>query len=151
MRKLSALTHGAFISFPAKTPHVRPLGNRRRAGSVLTGAASSSMKTAAGAAYINWLSAQICRATSATATLRYRYPRSTGRKHMKTGETDFLYLLLDSGVPRLLRHEETFGLDKLYELCEIAREELTEGGHNISRVIARPFIGEQNRSLPAHR
>jgi phosphopentomutase len=40
-------------------------------------------------------------------------------------------------------HEETFGLDKLYELCEIAREELTEGGYNIGRVIARPFIGDK--------
>ncbi len=40
-------------------------------------------------------------------------------------------------------HEETFGLDKLYELCEIAREELTNGGYNIGRVIARPFIGDK--------
>ncbi|VTN13831.1 Phosphopentomutase [Raoultella terrigena] len=40
-------------------------------------------------------------------------------------------------------HEETYGLDKLYELCEIAREELTEGGYNIGRVIARPFIGDK--------
>lgn len=39
--------------------------------------------------------------------------------------------------------EETYGLDKLYELCEIAREELTEGGYNIGRVIARPFIGDK--------
>ncbi len=30
------------------------------------------------------------------------------------------------------------GLDKLYELCEIAREELTNGGYN-GRVIARPL------------
>lgn len=34
-------------------------------------------------------------------------------------------------------------MDKLYELCEIAREELTEGGYNIGRVIARPFIGDK--------
>lgn len=30
-----------------------------------------------------------------------------------------------------------------YELCEIAREELTNGGYNIGRVIARPFIGDK--------
>ncbi|STI83365.1 phosphopentomutase [Escherichia coli] len=34
-------------------------------------------------------------------------------------------------------------MDKLYELCEIAREELTNGGYNIGRVIARPFIGDK--------
>ncbi len=39
--------------------------------------------------------------------------------------------------------KKTFGLDKLYELCEIAREELTNGGYNIGRVIARPFIGDK--------
>ncbi len=40
-------------------------------------------------------------------------------------------------------HEETLAADKLYELCEIAREELTNGGYNIGRVIARPFIGDK--------
>lgn len=39
--------------------------------------------------------------------------------------------------------KKPFGLDKLYELCEIAREELTNGGYNIGRVIARPFIGDK--------
>lgn len=29
------------------------------------------------------------------------------------------------------------------KLCEIAREELTNGGYNIGRVIARPFIGDK--------
>ncbi len=35
------------------------------------------------------------------------------------------------------------GPDKLYELCEIAREGWTEGGYNIGCVIARPFIGDK--------
>ncbi len=56
---------------------------------------------------------------------------------MKTGNR-FFYTSADS-VFQIACHEETFGLDKLYELCEIAREELTEGGYNIGRVIARPF------------
>ncbi|MBA5235891.1 MULTISPECIES: phosphopentomutase [Pectobacterium] len=62
-------------------------------------------------------------------------------EHMKTGKPIF-YTSADS-VFQIACHEETFGLDKLYELCEIAREELNEGGYNIGRVIARPFIGDK--------
>lgn len=64
-----------------------------------------------------------------------------GEEHMKTGKPIF-YTSADS-VFQIACHEETFGLDKLYDLCEIAREELTEGGYNIGRVIARPFIGDK--------
>lgn len=60
---------------------------------------------------------------------------------MKTGKPIF-YTSADS-VFQIACHEETFGLDRLYELCEIAREELTDGGYNIGRVIARPFIGDK--------
>ncbi|NUU66221.1 phosphopentomutase [Enterobacteriaceae bacterium BIT-l23] len=64
-----------------------------------------------------------------------------GEEHMKTGKPIF-YTSADS-VFQIACHEETFGLDRLYELCEIAREELTEGGYNIGRVIARPFTGDK--------
>lgn len=64
-----------------------------------------------------------------------------GEEHMKTGKPIF-YTSADS-VFQIACHEETFGLDRLYELCEIAREELTEGGYNIGRVIARPFLGNK--------
>ena len=64
-----------------------------------------------------------------------------GEEHMKTGKPIF-YTSADS-VFQIACHEGTFGLDKLYELCEIAREELTNGGYNIGRVIARPFIGDK--------
>jgi phosphopentomutase len=64
-----------------------------------------------------------------------------GEEHMKTGKPIF-YTSTDS-VFQIACHEETFGLDRLYELCEIAREELTEAGYNIGRVIARPFIGDK--------
>ena len=43
-----------------------------------------------------------------------------GEEHMKTGKPIF-YTSADS-VFQIACHEETFGLDKLYELCEIARE-----------------------------
>ncbi|MFG1173849.1 phosphopentomutase [Erwiniaceae bacterium CAU 1747] len=64
-----------------------------------------------------------------------------GEEHMKTGKPIF-YTSADS-VFQIACHEETFGLDRLYELCEIAREVLTEGGYNIGRVIARPFVGDK--------
>lgn len=60
-----------------------------------------------------------------------------GEEHMKTGLPIF-YTSADS-VFQIACHEETFGLDNLYELCHIAREELED--YNIGRVIARPFVG----------
>lgn len=64
-----------------------------------------------------------------------------GEAHMQTGKPIF-YTSADS-VFQIACHEQTFGLERLYQLCEIAREELTEGGYNIGRVIARPFIGDK--------
>lgn len=64
-----------------------------------------------------------------------------GEEHMKTGKPIF-YTSADS-VFQIACHEETFGLERLYKLCEIAREALTEGGYNIGRVIARPFVGDK--------
>lgn len=60
-----------------------------------------------------------------------------GEEHMKTGKPIF-YTSADS-VFQIACHEETYGLEKLYELCHIVREELE--GYNIGRVIARPFVG----------
>lgn len=64
-----------------------------------------------------------------------------GEEHMRTGKPIF-YTSADS-VFQIACHEETYGLDALYALCELAREELTRGGYNIGRVIARPFIGSK--------
>ncbi|QHM76788.1 Phosphopentomutase [Mixta theicola] len=64
-----------------------------------------------------------------------------GEEHMKTGKPIF-YTSADS-VFQIACHEETFGLQRLYDLCEIAREELDKGDYNIGRVIARPFIGDK--------
>lgn len=60
-----------------------------------------------------------------------------GEEHMRTGLPIF-YTSADS-VFQIACHEESFRLDRLLELCQIAREELE--GYNIGRVIARPFIG----------
>ncbi|MFO6422511.1 phosphopentomutase [Motilimonas sp. KMU-193] len=61
-----------------------------------------------------------------------------GEEHMQTGKPIF-YTSADS-VFQIACHEETFGLERLLELCLIVREELEP--YNIGRVIARPFIGE---------
>lgn len=50
-----------------------------------------------------------------------------------------VYTSADS-VFQIAVHEEHFGLGRLYELCEIARELVDP--YNIGRVIARPFVGE---------
>lgn len=64
-----------------------------------------------------------------------------GEEHMKTGKPIF-YTSADS-VFQIAAHEETYGIDELYALCELAREELTKDGYNIGRVIARPFVGNK--------
>lgn len=60
-----------------------------------------------------------------------------GEEHIKTGFPIF-YTSADS-VFQIACHEKYFGLENLYKLCKIAREELE--GYNIARVIARPFTG----------
>ncbi len=45
-------------------------------------------------------------------------------------------------VFQIAAHEDYFGLEKLLDICKIARELLDEMGMKVGRVIARPFIGE---------
>jgi phosphopentomutase len=61
-----------------------------------------------------------------------------GEAHMATGKP-IVYTSADS-VFQIACHEETFGLQRLYDLCDIARELVDE--YNIGRVIARPFVGD---------
>ncbi|PKR59424.1 phosphopentomutase [Thalassospira lohafexi] len=61
-----------------------------------------------------------------------------GQEHIKTG-MPICYTSADS-VFQIAAHEEHFGLDRLYDICEIAFK-LVEP-YNIGRVIARPFVGE---------
>ena len=63
-----------------------------------------------------------------------------GEEHMQTGKP-IIYTSADS-VFQIACHEESFGLDRLYDLCDIARELVDE--YNIGRVIARPFVGSNN-------
>lgn len=61
-----------------------------------------------------------------------------GEEHEKTGKP-IVYTSADS-VFQIAAHEESFGLEKLYEISEIARKLVDP--YNIGRVIARPFIGK---------
>lgn len=61
-----------------------------------------------------------------------------GAESMATGKPIF-YTSADS-VLQIAAHEETFGLPRLLELCQIARRQVDR--LNIGRVIARPFVGD---------
>ncbi|NCC16041.1 MAG: phosphopentomutase [Clostridia bacterium] len=63
-----------------------------------------------------------------------------GPEHVKTGYP-IVYTSADS-VFQIAAHEEVIPLEKLYEICEKAREILT-GEYAVARVIARPFVGEE--------
>jgi phosphopentomutase len=60
-----------------------------------------------------------------------------GEEHVSTGKP-IVYSSADS-VFQIACHEESFGLQRLYDLCDIARKLVDD--YNIGRVIARPFIG----------
>lgn len=60
-----------------------------------------------------------------------------GEEHLRTGKPIF-YTSADS-VVQIAAHEEAFGLEKLYALCEVTRKHADL--YNIGRVIARPFTG----------
>ena len=61
-----------------------------------------------------------------------------GDEHMATGDL-IVYTSADS-VFQIAAHEEVVPLEKLYEYCHIARQQL-QGKHGVGRVIARPFVG----------
>ena len=61
-----------------------------------------------------------------------------GEEHLRTLKP-IVYTSGDS-VFQIAAHEKAFGLKRLYEICEMARE-LTLP-YQIARVIARPFVGE---------
>ncbi len=62
-----------------------------------------------------------------------------GEEHINTGYP-IVYTSADS-VFQIAAHEEVIPINKLYDICEIAREILTDK-YAVGRVIARPFIGK---------
>jgi phosphopentomutase len=61
-----------------------------------------------------------------------------GEEHVRTGKP-IIYTSADS-VFQIAAHEEVIPVERLYEICRIARKML-DGEHKVGRVIARPFLG----------
>lgn len=66
-----------------------------------------------------------------------------GEEHLQSGKP-ICYTSADS-VFQIAAHERAFGLERLYEVCAVARRLVDP--LNIGRVIARPFIGTSSRDL----
>jgi phosphopentomutase len=65
--------------------------------------------------------------------------KQLGAEHVQT-KKPIVYTSADS-VFQIAAHEEVIPLDRLYEICEIARDML-RGENEVGRVIARPFLGQ---------
>lgn len=66
-----------------------------------------------------------------------------GEEHIRTGKP-IAYTSADS-VLQIAAHEQHFGLQRLYDVCQVARD-LTYD-LNIGRIIARPFVGETAKTF----
>lgn len=62
-----------------------------------------------------------------------------GPEHEAMGHP-IVYTSADS-VFQIAAHKDVIPLDRLYELCRVAREDVCVGEHAVGRVIARPFVG----------
>jgi len=95
------------------------------------------------------LSAEIVRRNQLPGILADRHGSGTdiireyGAEHIKTGKP-ICYTSADS-VFQIAAHETHFGLERLYDLCQSVFE-LT-APMNIGRVIARPFVGENEEEF----
>ena len=63
-----------------------------------------------------------------------------GEEHIKTGYP-IVYTSADS-VFQIAAHEDVIPVEKLYEICMIARKILDDPKYNVGTVIARPFVGD---------
>jgi len=64
--------------------------------------------------------------------------KELGEEHVRTGKP-IVYTSADS-VFQIAAHEEIVPIDRLYEMCQIARR-ILDGEDRVGRVIARPFLG----------
>lgn len=62
-----------------------------------------------------------------------------GDEHVATGKP-IVYTSADS-VFQVACHEDVVPIERLYEICVIARERVFVGEHAVGRIIARPFVG----------
>lgn len=86
---------------------------------------------------------QLCREGGIPGILGNKHASGTdiidelGEEHCRSG-CPIVYTSADS-VFQIAAHEESFGLERLYALCNLARTLVDP--YNIGRVIARPFLG----------
>jgi phosphopentomutase len=66
-----------------------------------------------------------------------------GEEHLRTGKP-IIYTSADS-VIQIAAHEQHFGLQRLYDLCKVARD-LTYD-IRVGRIIARPFVGASAKTF----
>lgn len=64
--------------------------------------------------------------------------KQLGEEHVETGKP-IVYTSADS-VFQIAAHEEVIPVERLYEICMIARD-ILRGDDEVARVIARPFLG----------
>jgi phosphopentomutase len=64
--------------------------------------------------------------------------KELGEEHIRTGKP-IVYTSADS-VFQIAAHEEIIPIERLYDICQIARK-ILDGEHKVGRVIARPFLG----------
>ena len=94
-------------------------------------------------AFPSSLLADLCQQANLPGTLGNKAASGTtiinelGDEHIRSG-MPICYTSADS-VLQIAAHEDHFGLDRLYDVCDIARKLVDP--YNIGRVIARPFIG----------
>lgn len=62
-----------------------------------------------------------------------------GEAHAETGHP-IVYTSADS-VFQIAAHKDIIPLERLYDLCTTARQEVCVGEHAVGRVIARPYVG----------
>src|SRR5215212_3391035 len=65
--------------------------------------------------------------------------KELGEEHVRTAKP-IVYTSADS-VFQIAAHEEVIPVERLYEICEAARD-ILRGEHEVGRVIERPFVGE---------
>ncbi|MBV6497671.1 MAG: Phosphopentomutase [Pyrinomonadaceae bacterium] len=70
--------------------------------------------------------------------------KQLGEEHVATGKP-IVYTSADS-VFQIAAHEEVIPIDRLYEICEIARK-ILHGDDEVARVIARPFLGTNSANF----
>ncbi len=73
--------------------------------------------------------------------------KELGEEHVRTGKP-IVYTSADS-VFQIAAHEEIIPIERLYEICEIARR-ILDGEDKVGRVIARPFPRFDRRKFQTH-